>query len=170
MRFEVASFIGFGSNLGDPVNQIHLATARLTSIPSSRIDSCSSLYRTPPIGPPDQPDYVNAVVRLDTRLDPHALLKHLQSIECAQGRTRDGIRWGPRTIDLDLLIYGDEIIDEPGLQVPHPEIPERAFVLVPMAEIDPDLLIPGHASIDELLGLIDTTEVIKIGEPLKPAC
>ena len=98
------------------------------------------------------------------------MLKHLQSIECAQGRTRDGIRWGPRTIDLDLLIHGDEIIDEPGLQVPHPVIPARAVVLVPMAEIDPDLLIPGHASIDELLGLIDTTEVIKIGEPLKPAC
>ncbi|MCZ6774344.1 MAG: 2-amino-4-hydroxy-6-hydroxymethyldihydropteridine diphosphokinase [Proteobacteria bacterium] len=169
MRIEVASFIGLGSNLGDPVKQIHNATDRLASIPSSRIDSCSSLYQTPPMGPPDQPDYVNAVVRLATRLEPHALLKHLQSIECAQGRIRDGIRWGPRTIDLDLLIYGDEIIDQPGLRIPHPGIPERAFVLVPMAEIDPDLSIPGHASVYELLGLIDTSEVIRIGDPLTSA-
>jgi 2-amino-4-hydroxy-6-hydroxymethyldihydropteridine diphosphokinase len=168
-RFEVISFVGLGSNLCDPVRQIHRALDRLAAIPSSRFDACSSLYRTPPMGRRDQPDFVNAVVRIATCLDPHALLHQLQSIERAQGRSRDGSRWGPRTIDLDLLVYGDEIIDDHGLHVPHPGVSERAFVLVPMAEIGPELMLPGHASIDDLLARVDTAGVIKIAEPVTPA-
>lgn len=115
------------------------------------------------MGPPDQPDYVNAVVRLRTGLDPHTLLKELQAIERSQGRVRDGQRWGPRIIDLDLLIYGDEIIDEPGLRVPHPGLAERAFVLIPLSEIDPQIVIPDLGSIDELLVGIDGSDVNRIG-------
>jgi 2-amino-4-hydroxy-6-hydroxymethyldihydropteridine diphosphokinase len=114
--------------------------------------ACSSLYRTKPVGPRDQPDFVNAVARLCTHLDPLSLLARLQGIERAHGRVRDGTRWGPRTLDLDLLLYGREQIDEPGLRVPHPEIANRAFVLVPLAELGPEPpTIPGGRSLADLL-------------------
>ncbi len=162
-RRDASSYIGIGSNLDEPIVQVRSAMDSLGTIPSSRLERCSSLYRNPPMGPPDQPDYVNAVVRLRTGLDPHTLLKELQAIERSQGRVRDGQRWGPRIIDLDLLIYGDEIIDEPGLRVPHPGLAERAFVLIPLSEIDPQIVIPDLGSIDELLVGIDGSDVNRIG-------
>lgn len=163
-RREIPSYIGLGSNLDEPVNQVQSAIDSLASVPSSVLETCSSLYRNPPMGPPDQHDYVNAVARLRTRLDPQTLLKELQGIERSQGRVRDGKRWGPRIIDLDLLIYGDEIIDEPGLHVPHAGLSERAFVLIPLSEIDPHISIPGRATIGELLAHIDRSDVIRIEE------
>ena len=168
-RREIPSYIGLGSNLDEPVHQVQSVIDSLGYVPSSHLEKCSSLYRNPPMGPPDQPDYVNAVVRLRTCLDPQTLLKELQAIERSQGRVRNGKRWGPRIIDLDLLIYGDEIIDEPGLHVPHPGLPERAFVLIPLSEIDPQILIPGRATLDELLLHIDHSDVIRIEAPVSPA-
>ena len=168
-RQAIPSYIGLGSNLDEPVEQVHCAVSSLGAVRLSVLEICSSLYRNPPMGPADQPDYVNAVVRLLTRLDPQSLLKELQAIERSQGRVRDGRRWGPRIIDLDLLTYGDEIINEPGLHVPHPGIRERAFVLIPLNEIDPTISIPGHATIDELLADIDAGDVIRIAEPVAVA-
>lgn len=162
----IPSYIGLGSNLDEPVRQVESALDNLASLPSSHLETCSSLYRNPPMGRPDQPDYVNAVARLSTRLDPLSLLKALQAIERSQGRVRNGERWGPRIIDLDLLIYGDEVIDEPGLRIPHPGLPERAFVLVPLREIDPQISIPGRASVDELLAQVDHSDVIRIDRHL----
>jgi len=117
------------------------------------------------MGPPDQPDYVNAVACVDTMLEARALLIHMQSIERAQGRTRDGVRWGPRLIDLDLLVYGDARIVEDQLEVPHPGIAERPFVLVPLHEIAPGLVIPGHAPLPALLAAVDTAGMVRAGEP-----
>ena len=118
------------------------------------------------MGPQDQPHYVNAVARLRTGLQPRALLDELQSIERAQGRTRDGMRWGPRSIDLDLLIYGDEFIDEPDLRIPHPGIRERAFVLLPMSELNPNVYIPEQGTVKELLSHVDISDVIAIATPV----
>ena len=159
------AYIGIGSNLGDPFSQIARAVDSLRHIPATTLKSCSSLYRNPPMGPPDQPDYVNAVARVDTQLGARALLVHMQSIERAQGRTRDGMRWGPRLIDLDLLVYGDARIAEDQLQVPHPGIAERPFVLVPLHEIAPDLVIPGHASLSTLLAAVDATGMVRAAQP-----
>lgn len=119
------------------------------------------------MGPRNQLDYVNAVVRLRTGLQPRALLDELQAIERAQGRIRDGKRWGPRNIDLDLLLYGDEFIDEPDLQVPHPGIRERAFVLLPMNELDPNIYIPEQGIVKELLAYVDISDVIAITNPVE---
>ena len=135
-------FVGLGSNLDGPTAQIEAAITRLERIPGTRVTARSSLYRSAPFGPIPQPDYVNAVVRLETRRTPKELLQQMQSIEREQGR-RPGERWGPRRIDLDLLVFGDETVDEDGLKVPHPGIAERNFVLLPLGEIAPDLFIPG---------------------------
>lgn len=149
---EVVAYIGVGSNLNDPRTQVRRALAALEDLPDTRCGACSSLYTSPPMGPPDQPPYVNAVACLVTRLAPLSLLAGLQGLEQAHGRVRDGIRWGPRTLDLDILTYGDRHIDLPELQVPHPGIPQRAFVLYPLAEIAPqDLCIPGMGLVSELL-------------------
>ena len=161
------AFIGLGSNLHGPENQIRSALTRLKAVPLSRLEDCSSLYRNPPIGPQGQPDYVNAVARLLTELQPRSLLDELQTIEQAQGRVRDGIRWGPRRIDLDLLIYGDEIIDEPGLHIPHSGIQSRAFVLLPMSELNPNIYIPELGTVRELLSCVDTSDVIPITTPIE---
>lgn len=136
------AYIGIGSNLADPVQQVRQAVAALARLPQTTPGAVSSLYRTPPMGPPDQPDYVNAVAALTTTLHPRALLDALQDIERAQHRVR-GRRWGPRTVDLDLLVYGELSIDDPKLRVPHPGLAERAFVVVPLLEIAPALVIPG---------------------------
>jgi 2-amino-4-hydroxy-6-hydroxymethyldihydropteridine diphosphokinase len=138
----VTAYIGLGSNLAEPVVQIRKACAALKQLPETVLRQCSSLYLSPPLGPADQPDYINAVAALDTTLAPHHLLAELQRIEQAQGRTR-GVRWGARTLDLDLLVYGDLIINDAALSVPHPGLPERAFVLYPLQEIAPDLELPG---------------------------
>lgn len=143
-------YIGLGSNLADPVNQINLAISALNALPSSTVIEQSSLYSSPPMGPQDQPDYVNSVVLLETSLEPHVLLDGLQSIELQQGRVRKR-HWGERTIDLDILIYDDRVLDDERLQVPHPGIADRSFVLYPLAEIAPGIDIPILGNIRQLV-------------------
>ena len=138
--------IGLGSNLEDPVRQVCSALAELAGLPRSQLLLQSSLYRSPPMGPAGQPDYVNAAALIETALEPLELLDALQAIEAAHGRLR-GLRWGPRTLDLDLLVYADLRLRHPRLVLPHPGIGQRAFVLVPLAEIAPDLVIPGTGSV-----------------------
>ncbi|MCB1760157.1 MAG: 2-amino-4-hydroxy-6-hydroxymethyldihydropteridine diphosphokinase [Gammaproteobacteria bacterium] len=134
-------FLGLGSNLQSPRDQILRAFRALQQLPESRDAVCSPFYASLPMGPADQPNYINAAVRLLTRLPAERLLGEIQSIENAQGRVR-GRRWGARTLDIDLLLYGQEIIDRPELQVPHPGIPNRLFVLRPLLDLEPLLSIP----------------------------
>ncbi len=148
---EMRVYIGLGSNLDDPKRQVRKALHALTSLPGSTLCRYSSLYRSPPMGPQDQPDYINAVAELETSLSAAELLSLLQAIENQQGRVRGAVRWGPRTLDLDILIYGQAQIKAPELTVPHPGIAERPFVLYPLAEIAPDLEIPGRGALQELL-------------------
>jgi len=148
----VVSYVGLGSNLADPRRQVEVAIAGLADLAQVRLLACSWLYATAPVGPQAQPDYVNAVVALRTCRAPRDLLAALQGIEGRHGRVREGQRWGPRTLDLDLLLYGDRTIAGPTLTVPHPEIHQRAFVLVPLADIAPGHLdIPGQGRLADLL-------------------
>jgi 2-amino-4-hydroxy-6-hydroxymethyldihydropteridine diphosphokinase len=137
------AYIGLGSNLQKPAQQIEAALGLVSEIPETRLVSVSSLYRSAPFGGVEQPDFVNAVASLMTQLVPLELLARLQEVENRQGRERDETRWGPRVLDLDLLVYSGQTIDEPDLSVPHPGIGERNFVLLPLGEIAPDLAIPG---------------------------
>ena len=146
----VAAYIGLGSNLDDPADQLQRAFAELGRIPNTALIGYSSLYQSPPMGGLEQPDYINAVARLETSLEPEELLLQLQAIETGHGRIR-GERWGARTLDLDLLVYGSNIIDAPDLKVPHPGVHERAFVLYPLHEIAPNLEIPGRGLVTKLL-------------------
>lgn len=145
------AFIGIGSNLGEPVQQVEQAIKALAGLEQSRLILCSSLYRSAPVGPQDQPDFINAVVAILTRLAPQGLLTSLQAIENVQGRTRSGERWGPRTLDLDLLVYGQASVATAELTLPHPRIAERNFVLLPLSEIAPHLPIPGLPSVPQLV-------------------
>jgi 2-amino-4-hydroxy-6-hydroxymethyldihydropteridine diphosphokinase len=147
----VRAYIGLGSNLADPQAQLAKAVEALRTLPQSRLTAFSRLYRSRPMGPADQPDYINAVAMLDTRLKAEALLDALQAIETTQGRVRGPQRWGPRTLDLDLLLYGAEVIDSERLQVPHPGLAERNFVLYPLADIAPELVLPDGRSLWQLL-------------------
>ena len=147
----VLSYIGLGSNLADPVMQVRQAISAIATLPSSKLQAQSPLYISKPMGPSDQPDYINAVVALETTLTPLELLDAMQSIEQVQGRVREGQRWGPRTLDLDILLYGQEVINQLRLQVPHPGLTERSFVLYPLASIAPELVIPNHGSLRDLL-------------------
>lgn len=159
---SVAAYIGIGSNLDDPERQVRRAIEALASIPQTRCVRVSRLYRTSPWGRTDQPAFVNAAAEIATTLTPRALLDALLAIERQQGRHRDGTRWGPRTLDLDILLYGDRVIEAPGLTIPHPHLAERAFVLLPLADLDPALHVPGRGRISELVDGIDTNGV----EPL----
>ncbi len=146
------AYIGLGGNLDD--SQALLASARIAiaAVPGIRETAFSSFYRSAPMGPADQPDYVNAVMAVETSLPPHDLLKALQKIELSHGRVRTGLRWGPRTLDLDILLYGDGQIQDEVLTVPHVGIAEREFVLYPLAEIaPPDLAIPGKGRLKKLV-------------------
>lgn len=152
-RGGALAYIGIGSNQANPVLQVRQAITELARLPRSSLIGSSALYQTAPVGPTDQPDFVNAVAGLETRLEPRALLDALQRIEQAQGRVRDGPRWGPRTLDLDILLYGNLRLAEPGLEIPHPELGRRAFVLVPLADVAPvGLLVPGVGALADLLG------------------
>lgn len=144
------AYVALGSNLDGPVRQVRSALAELDGLEDARLLAHSPLYRSPPLGPGGQPDYVNAVALLETTLDPHQLLDQLQAIEQRHGRER-GVRWGPRTLDLDLLLYGAQRIASPRLHVPHPELGKRAFVLVPLHDIAPDLQLPGLGPLVDLL-------------------
>jgi len=150
------AYVALGSNQDDPQQQVRAAFEALGSLPGTRRVRHSALYRTAPWGVTDQPDFINAVAELDTVLEPMALMRALLRIEARAGRTREGRRWGPRTLDLDLLLYGDLQLDVPGLTVPHPRIAERAFVLLPLAELDATAVIPGQGRVDALLGHVDT--------------
>lgn len=144
------AYVGLGANLGEPRQQLLAALEDLGRIPQTRVAARSSLYRSAPIGYPDQPDYVNAVARLETGLRPEELFARLQEIERGHGRKRS-FRNAPRSLDLDLLLYGGERIDTPALTVPHPRMHERAFVLMPLLELDPGAVIPGRGNATELL-------------------
>lgn len=135
------AFIGIGANLGDPVAQVRAAIDVLATLPDSQLIGASSLYASAPMGYADQPDFINAAVALETALEPRALLGALQAIEARFGRTRTFPN-APRTLDLDILLYGDRVLDEPGLKLPHPRLHERAFALAPVIELDPDCVIP----------------------------
>ena len=145
------AYIGLGSNLDEPDRQLSSAISSLQGLSASRLVTRSSYYRSEPLGPAGQPDYINAAVKLETTLTAHELLGEMQEIELLHGRQRSGVRWGPRTLDLDLLLYGDEQIDTVTLRVPHPEIANRNFVLQPLYEISAELYIPGVGSVRELL-------------------
>lgn len=147
------AFVGLGSNLAGPVDQVIAGAEALAAIADTRLVARSPLYGSAPMGPADQPDYVNAVARLRTDLAPHVLLEELQRIEAETGRDRSGERWGPRTLDLDLLLYDDVRCRDEWLTLPHPGITERAFVLVPLADIAPDVTLPGN---DEPVGRLAT--------------
>lgn len=148
---SVCAYIGLGSNLADPVAQVRAGVTALTHLDQTRVEICSSFYRTAPVGLREQPDFINAVCRVRTRQDPAMLMRNLLEIERAHGRVREGGQGGPRTLDLDLLLYGDRRIRTPALTVPHPRLHERAFVLYPLHEIEPDLAIPGRGALRELL-------------------
>lgn len=160
---ETDAWVALGSNLRDPAGQVRRALKRLDAIPDTRLAARSSLYRNPPMGPPDQPDFVNAVAMLTTRLDPFELLRELQRIEREAGRTR-GRRWGERVLDLDLLLWGERVLDAPELVLPHPGMPERAFVLYPLAELAPGLRVPGYGPLGDLLERVSDTELVRLDD------
>jgi 2-amino-4-hydroxy-6-hydroxymethyldihydropteridine diphosphokinase len=143
------AYIAMGSNLDHPLDQLNAALTCLSELDNSRLKSVSSWYKNPAIGPGQQPDYLNGVVALSTNLNPEQLLRALQSIELAQGRLR-GQRWAARTLDLDIALYGPEVIDLPHLQIPHPRLQERNFVILPLYEIAPELTLPDGTTIAEL--------------------
>ncbi len=144
------AYIGLGSNLDNPQQQVRQALLELDDIPHTRVSAASAWYQSRAVGPGDQPDYFNGVAQLHTRLESHALLDALQAIENAHQRVRT-LRWGARTLDLDLLLYGDQCISSERLQVPHPYLTQRNFVLYPLADIDPQLVLPTGEVLSELL-------------------
>lgn len=164
MKETVRAFVGLGGNLGDPAATLHEAIRELDSLPSTRLLRASRLYRSTAWGVEDQPDFINAVALLETGLDARALLDNLLQVERSHGRDRDAeTRWGPRTLDLDLLLYGDAVIEEPGLRVPHPHLHERAFVLLPLCEIAPETSVPGRGVVSELLAVIKPYDAKVLG-------
>ncbi|MBT8142298.1 MAG: 2-amino-4-hydroxy-6-hydroxymethyldihydropteridine diphosphokinase [Gammaproteobacteria bacterium] len=155
------AYVGLGSNLDDPMQQIRTALSSLRSASHINLQAVSSLYVSEPHGEVQQDDFVNAVAALLTTLTAEKLLEHLHKIETAQGRERIQ-HWGPRTLDLDLLVYADQTSDNAHLRLPHPEIANRNFVLVPLAEIAPALLIPGLGRVVNLLDKLPATKLQKI--------
>ena len=147
----VCAYIGLGSNQSGPLSQLRLARDALTDLPDTRLQRCSSVYETAPVGYTDQPDFLNAVCCIETQLPPAALMQALLAIEARQGRTRQGPAGGPRTLDMDLLLYGQQQLSDDSLHLPHPRLHERGFVLYPLAEIAPDLKVPGRGEVSMLL-------------------
>jgi 2-amino-4-hydroxy-6-hydroxymethyldihydropteridine diphosphokinase len=156
------AFIGLGANLGEPEDQVRRAIAALAELPGTRLVAASSFYRSAPVGVVAQPDFINAVAKIETALVARALLEALLAAERRFGRRR-AFPGAPRTLDLDLLLYGDRVIAEPGLIVPHPRMHERAFVLAPLAEIAPDIAIPGKGRARTLLAACADQKIEKIG-------
>lgn len=175
MSRPVVAFVGLGGNLGDSAGILQSAFVALDRLDATRLLRASALYRTPAWGLTAQPDFTNAVAMLETALPPQALLASMLRIEREAGRERrdDGSdRWGPRTLDLDLLLYGDAVIDEPGLRVPHPHLHERAFALVPLLEIAPDVAIPGRGPARSALAMMasgDVEALTYVAPPHRPA-
>lgn len=157
------AYVALGSNLDDPPEQLRRACAALSAVPATRLVAVSRFYRNPPMGEPDQPDFVNAVAGILTQLPPRGLLAALKDIERAHGRTRGpGSRWGPRVIDLDLLVHGRARINEDGLDLPHPGIADRNFVLFPLLEIAPGLDVPGRGSVGDLAARLDRSGLERV--------
>ncbi len=157
----VPAYVGVGSNMGDPAARVRTAFEALRALPDTRLIATSRLYRTAPFGPVQQGDFINAVAGLLTHLEPADLLRRLRDIETAAGRVREQ-RWGPRTLDLDLLVFGDQCIDMPELTVPHPGIRERVFVLAPLHDLAPTLDIPGIGRVEELRRAVDDAGILEV--------
>jgi 2-amino-4-hydroxy-6-hydroxymethyldihydropteridine diphosphokinase len=145
------AYLGLGANLGDREQTLRRAVELLGEVPGVEVVTVSELRETDPVGMVEQPRFLNGVAETETDLTPRELLETLLRVERDLGRVRGGVRWGPRTVDLDLLVFGDEEVDEPGLHVPHPHLHERRFVLEPLAELDPHLVIPGRGTVSDLL-------------------
>lgn len=157
---SVTAYVALGANLENPIAQVRAGIEALAALPGTRLIGQSSLYRTAPVGYAAQPDFINAVAAIETTLGPRKLLDALLAIELKHRRVRDYPN-APRTLDLDLLLYGDIELDEDGLTIPHPRMHERAFVLAPLAEITPHCAIPGRGRVDELLRAADATGVAR---------
>ena len=155
-------YIGLGSNLSDPITQVNNALKALETLRDSKLVNASGLYRSAPMGPQDQNDYINAVAALSTSLAPIDLLDALQTIENEQGRVRIGERWGPRTLDLDILLYNNKSIEHPRLTVPHYGMKERSFVLIPLAEIAPELVLPDNTPLSDLVANLAKDDIERI--------
>jgi 2-amino-4-hydroxy-6-hydroxymethyldihydropteridine diphosphokinase len=150
MELWYPAYIALGSNLDDPAAQVETAFNALAQLGRCRLVARSRLYRTQPLGPQDQPEFVNAAAGLLTALSPRELLVELKRLETTLGREQPVVRWGPRRIDLDLLVYADARVAESDLVIPHPGLPERNFVLYPLRDIAPELLVPGHGRVSQL--------------------
>lgn len=155
------AYIALGANLNDPAAQVKAGFAALAALPDTKLVAQSSLYRTAPVGYADQPDFINAVAAIETRLAPRALLDALLAIETQYGRVREFPN-APRTLDLDVLLYEAREVHEYGLTIPHPRMHERAFVLAPLAEIAPDCVVPGRGAVGALLKNVDRSGVARI--------
>ena len=162
------AWLGLGSNLQQPVSQLKDALRRLGQLEGIEILEVSGFYRTPPWGDDQQDDFINAVVRIETDLGPVPLLHALQSIENEMGRQRSGRRWGPRLIDIDLLLYGDQQVQSEELELPHPRMHERAFVLIPLCEIDKTVTIPGYGGAELLLKQLDSSGIFRLEDVVCP--
>ena len=158
---SIRVFVGLGSNMDRPLLQLQRAVAALADLDMTRLLNVSGVYQTRPIGPADQADYLNAVAELESELEPLALLDKLQAIEKQQGRKRVGERWHQRSLDLDILLYDQQCIDDKRLVVPHPGMHSRAFVLVPLHELAADINIPGKGSIGELMSKALVGDIVK---------
>jgi 2-amino-4-hydroxy-6-hydroxymethyldihydropteridine diphosphokinase len=158
----IPAYVALGSNLDDPRAQVERAFAALESLRGSRLVARSSLYRSAPFGPVAQPDFFNAVAGMLTTLEAREMLEELKSLEQGLGREHPVVRWGPRRIDLDLLVHGAASIDAPGLTLPHPGIAERPFVLVPLAEVAPDLEVPGLGRVRSLAARVGAAGLERI--------
>jgi len=156
------AIVGVGANLGDAIAQVRAGLAAVGALPGTRLVATSSLYRTAPVGYANQPDFMNAAALVETSLPPRALLSELQAIEARFGRSRS-FKDAPRSLDLDLLLYDDLAIDEPGLVVPHPRLHERAFALAPVVELDPERVIPGRGPAREWLARCADQRVERLG-------
>lgn len=157
---SIRAYVGLGGNVGDVEDTLMEALMAIDGLPQTSIRAQSRLYRSPPWGRTDQDDFINAVIELRTRLAARVLLDYLLEVETRFGRVRsEDDKWGPRTLDLDLLIFGEESLDLPGMHVPHPRMHERAFVLVPLAEIAATLEIPGRGQVSDLLAAIDSSGI-----------
>jgi 2-amino-4-hydroxy-6-hydroxymethyldihydropteridine diphosphokinase len=164
MSMPVRAAIGLGGNLGDAATTLREALQALDQLPGTRLLRASPLFRTPARGNTDQPDFVNAAALVETTLPARALLEALLELERRFGRRREaGVQWGPRILDLDVLLYGDAVLDEPGLRVPHPHLHERAFALLPLARIAPGMEVPGRGSVATLLAAVDASACIETG-------
>lgn len=161
MADVAAAYVALGSNLDDPQAQVEHGLEALAGLPHTQLRGRSRLYRTRPWGVVSQSEFVNAAASLETALAPRALLQELLAIEARAGRVR-GVRYGPRTLDLDLLLYGDAALREAGLEIPHPRLHQRAFVLQPLADLAPELSVPGRGRVADLLARVDASGCVPL--------